>query len=267
MRFDRHDLPLGRPARRSCASEGAISFTVVDAHPYLSLQLDVGRKRLERRAIVLVEQVDARLGVPGSLLRRDADDLVRPGPRAAEGDGRMQHQTRRPEPLPERLGDHDGRGEKLGIGVGEPAPVLEHDPVDRAETRIDDAGRDVHDALGQLDRQLDHPAVRLVREAVALEDVIDMRLPRVGIDGLAALAEGRDRDRRLTSAPPVVLLGEVLALQIGDRDDGGERRDGDRDADEAEQHPELVDAQLVPRLARDADDGGGPDHQVPGSAR
>ena len=169
----------------------------------------------------------------------------------------MKHEARRPQSLPQRLRDHDGGGEQVGIGIDEPPSVLHDDPVDRAERRVDDPRRDVGDALGELDRKLGGPAVRLVRELVALQHPVDMLLPRIGVDRLARLAEGGDRDGRLASAPAIVLLGEVLPLQVGDRHHGRERRHGDGDADEAQQHAQLVHAQLVPGLPGDADDGGG----------
>ena len=95
VRFTLTAWPSGRPARRSCASDGAISFTMSAGHPDLALQLQVGRQHIERRAEVVEEQVDAWLGVPGTLLGRDADHLIRARPDAAERHRGMKHQARR----------------------------------------------------------------------------------------------------------------------------------------------------------------------------
>ncbi len=71
---------------------------------------------------------------------------------------------------------------------------------------------------------------------------------------MPSVGERGDRDRREPSAEAVGLLGLDLALVLAERDDGRDRADRHRDADEAQQHAELVVAQLRPGVDEGADD-------------
>ena len=68
---------------------------------------------------------------------------------------------------------------------------------------------------------------------------------------------------RRSSAETVRLLRHLLLLILAERDDRGERPDRHGDADEAQQHAQLVVAELGPRLAQRADQ---PAHEATSTA-
>jgi hypothetical protein len=97
---------------------------------------------------------------------------------------------------------------------------------------------------------------RQVRERVAFRDPLHMRVEARPVHRRAVGAHRGDRHGRRAPAALVGLLGHLLLLVLAERDDGGESAHRHRDADEAQQHPELVVAQLRPRLAERADEAG-----------
>jgi|GEM_PF-5746266 len=66
-----------------------------------------------------------------------------------------------------------------------------------------------------------------------------------------------DRERCDAATIAFAVFERGLLLQFAERDDRGERRDGDGDADEAQDDAQSVRAKLRPGLAQCADDAGG----------
>ena len=214
----------------------------------------VGGKDAAARGVVAVQHRHVLVLVADVLPRRHADHGVRPADVALELQREAGGERGPAVHLPQRLGDDDrGRGE-VGVGLGEPAPFEQRRAVDHRIRRVDEARRHLSHLLRSLQRQhdgVDDP--REVRELVPLGHTIDVRPELLPVHRRAVGAVRHELDGRGATAEPVGLLRHLLLLILAERDDRGDRPDRHRDADEAQQHAQLVMADLGPRLAQRAD--------------
>ncbi len=169
----------------------------------------------------------------------------------------MLRQRHAPDPVPQRLGDDRPAARALRRRRrGTSAP--------RAAARGGSASKRVDQRAPAHRRRRRRAAPGTimpctirdgVAEPEALRDALEPLVERVDSRPACRLrANGDDRDGRCTPAPAVGLLGLELLLVLGERDDGGERGDRDRDADQAEQHPQLVHADLRPGVGERAEE-------------